>query len=188
MGLGRYSGLLARVTLTAVATGALTAGSPPQDQAGKDEEYVTMTPNPAQPGSQVTITTNACAKSANVTAVSRAFPGYSVPLSLRNGRMLGTTTLPSGVYPSQYAVAVRCANEDATGYFKVVQRASRHPTSGPDTGGGGLAMGAESARQAGASSSRAPWLAGALAVLMAVAGTAAALVRRRRRPGRDGAP
>ncbi|MEU4542453.1 hypothetical protein [Nonomuraea dietziae] len=188
MGLGRYSGLLARVTLTAVATGALTAGAPPQDQAGKDEKYVSMTPNPAQPGSQVTITTNACTKSTNVTAVSRAFPGYSVHLSLKDGRMLGTTTLPSGVYPSEYAVAVRCANEDATGYFKVIQRASLHPTSGPHTGGGGLAVGAGSAEQAGAHVSRAPWLAGALAVLVAVAGTAAALVRRRRRPGRDGAP
>ncbi|MEV2266595.1 hypothetical protein [Nonomuraea africana] len=187
MGLGRYSGRLARVTLLAAATGTLAAGALPQDQAGRDEEYVYMTPNPAKPGSQVAITTNACLKSTNVSAVSRAFPGYSVFLSLKNGRMHGSTTLPRSLYPSQYAVAVRCANEEATGYFRVIQHA-RHPTFGPHTGGGGLALGSDPAERAGSESSRAPWLAGAIAVLVTVAGTGAILVRRRRRPGRDGAP
>ncbi|MFE3447718.1 hypothetical protein ACFXJ8_02185 [Nonomuraea sp. NPDC059194] len=156
----------------AVAIGSLTAGAVPQ--GGR---YVSVAPNPARPGAQVTVTTDACLGTAGLRAVSQAFPGFAVSLSPTNGRMRGTTTLGRDLKPNRYPVTVRCADADATGYLTV---AGQHPVKGPDTGGGGLTMAAQP--------SRGPWLAGALAVLVAVGGAATFVTRRKRRPRRDGAP
>ncbi|MFD9944013.1 hypothetical protein ACFWYW_26665 [Nonomuraea sp. NPDC059023] len=104
---------------------------------------------------------------------------------------------------SVHEVTARCSDRLVRTYLTV----RGHPRRGPETGGGGLALGGGSgladsgladsgladsgladSEVAGSEAARAPWLAGALGVLLLVSGGGALAAWRRWRGSRDAAP
>lgn len=141
--------------------------------AASDEPRVTINPSSAKPGDRVSVSLQECSAAVTDTVVasSMAFEGRHLRLT-RNAvaGWAGSVPVDDAAVSSAHEVVVRCADREVKAFLTVVRPS--HPTSGPETGGGGLAMAGEEARV--------PWLAGAVSVLALATGAGAAAFRRRR--------
>ncbi|MFI6899817.1 hypothetical protein ACIBKY_01090 [Nonomuraea sp. NPDC050394] len=185
---------------------------------------MSVSPTSAGPGERVTVHVHECGATDQVVASSMAFAGRHVRLARGGspGGWVGSVEVQVGAVSSVHEVTARCSDRLVRTYLTV----RGHPRRGPDTGGGGLALGGGSgladsgladsevagsevagsevagselaASEVAASEvagselagdeGRAPWLAGALGVLVLVAGGGALAAWRRWRGSRDAAP
>ncbi|MFF5211790.1 hypothetical protein [Streptosporangium sp. NPDC000396] len=132
---------------------------------------VSVTPSTVHPGQSVSISVDPCV--APATAYSAAFKTTSAGLSKHDGTMYGTARISPHAAPGTYAITVRCVRGGPYNGTFVVN--DTHPTNGPDTGGGGLAMAEADDTE------RTAWLFGALATVVTALGAGLALVRGRRK-------
>ncbi|MFI6538972.1 hypothetical protein ACIBHY_41405 [Nonomuraea sp. NPDC050547] len=172
----------------------------------------------------MTVHVHACGATDQVVASSMAFAGQHVRLARGGspGGWAGSVEVQDNAVSSVHEVTARCSDRLVRTYLTV----RGHPRRGPETGGGGLALGAGSelagSSRAGSSlarselagselagsevarselagsevagsevageDGRAPWLAGALGVLVLAAGGGALAGWKRWRGSRDAAP
>ncbi|GAA3136074.1 hypothetical protein [Streptosporangium carneum] len=153
------AGVLAGVAATfAFAGGAAWTGD------------VRVTPSTVRPGQSVDISADTCV--APATAYSAAFSATSARLRERADTMRGTARISSHAAPGTYAITVRCVRGGPYNGTFVVD--DLHPTTAPDTGGGGLATGVSDG------AARTAWLFAALAMVVTALGAGLALTRGRR--------
>ncbi|UQI43206.1 hypothetical protein M1P56_01800 [Streptomyces sp. HU2014] len=119
------------LTGTAMTIAALgLAGSPSLAATfGKLE----VTPNPAQPGTMVTVNTTACGSNGSGTGDASAVGGpasFQLMPGTHKEVVVGQFTVPNTAKPGTYGIGVKCKNgKEATGDLVV--------TSGGGGGGGG---------------------------------------------------
>ncbi|MDP9863036.1 MULTISPECIES: hypothetical protein [Streptosporangium] len=164
MGLGRdplatAGAVLGSVVAVVFATGMTGIGD------------VEVTPSTARPGQRVSISSGPCDSPA--TAYSAAFRATAARLSQHAHAMQGSARISPHAAPGTYAITVRCIQGGPYNGTFVVD--DTHPTSGPDTGGGGLAM------TVADDAARTAWIFGSLVAVMTALGAGFALARGRRR-------
>ncbi|MEV7005443.1 hypothetical protein [Streptosporangium sp. NPDC051022] len=153
----------AKVLLGAMTAVLFTGG------AAAGDGGVWITPRTVRPGQLVSISAGTCA--APATAYSAAFGSTSARLREQADLMRGAVRISPHAAPGTYAVTVRCVRGGPYNGTFVVD--DLHPTTAPDTGGGGLAM------TVSGGATRTAWLFGALAMVVTVLGTGLALTRGR---------
>lgn len=152
---------------------------------------VTLYPSSPRPGQQVWVYAVGCAdgKTSTQGDIFARSPGFIDEAKLSSypntTTWRGVATVNRSARGSYKVLVTGCDTGTATGSFRV-GGGGGHPTTGPNTGAGWLALEGAQAPLAVSDAGRAPWLAGAVAVLLAGVGTALAVTLRRRRSGRDG--
>lgn len=175
MGRKRFTGMVAGIMLSSAAVLFATGAS--------QGPSVTVYPSTPAPGQQAWVYALKCmdgttTTQGNVFAKSEGFVDEVKLSSYPNTTTWrGAATIKRTARGPYRVVVTGCETGTAVGNYRV--GGGRHPITGPDTGGGGLALAQDSGR--------APWLAGAVGVLLAAAGTGLAVALRRRRTERDGA-
>ncbi|MFI6320802.1 hypothetical protein ACIBG8_24910 [Nonomuraea sp. NPDC050556] len=146
---------------------------------------VTLYPSTPSPGQQVWVYAVGCADGKSTTQgdIFARSPGFVDEAKLSSypntTTWRGSATVKRSARGPYRVVVTGCDTGTATGSFRV--GGGGHPTTGPNTGGGWLAL--QASADGGA---RWPWLAGAVAVLVGGAGAGLAVALRRRRSERDG--
>ncbi|GAA0471933.1 hypothetical protein ACFQ2B_12610 [Streptomyces stramineus] len=128
------------LTGTALTIAALGLASAPAF-AG-DFGTLEVSPNPAQPGTQVTVNTKACGPGGSGTGDASAVGGpASFPLKPGTHKevVVGQFTVPEKAKAGTYGIGVKCKNgKEATGDLVVTSRGGPtvHPSGGMKTGVG----------------------------------------------------
>ncbi|MEV0718754.1 hypothetical protein [Asanoa sp. NPDC050611] len=155
--------------------GGAPAGGPPGggDQAGQGEPagaegtWIEVSPSTVQAGEQVEIKASCKERVDEAKAHSKAFG--EILLVPRYGFLTGDATVPRDTRAGDYDVTLTCVKSGkAKTTLRVIENS--RPSHGPHTGGGGLA---------GTGGDGTLALAGGLAAVVAGAGLAVALRRRR---------
>ncbi|SFI15028.1 hypothetical protein SAMN05216275_101378 [Streptosporangium canum] len=160
MGLGRDPVTTAKVMLGSMAALMFAGG-----MTGVGD--VEVTPSTVRPGQTVSISAGRCGTPA--TAYSAAFSATAARLIHHARAMQGSARISPHAAPGTYAITVRCVQGGPYNGTFVVGDA--HPTSGPDTGGGGLAM------TVADHTARTAWLFGSLIAIVTALGASFALAR-----------